>query len=53
MKLKKMEDHSVDTSFLHRMGNKIPMEGVIKFGAKIERKTIQRLPPPGGGESVP
>jgi hypothetical protein len=28
MKLKKREDQSVDTSFLLRMGNKIPMEGV-------------------------
>jgi hypothetical protein len=30
------------------MGNKIPMEGVIetKFGAKMEGKTIQRLPHP-------
>jgi hypothetical protein len=31
------------------MGNKIPMEGVTetKFGAKMEGKTIQRLPYPG------
>jgi hypothetical protein len=45
MKLKK-EDQSVDTSFLLRMGNKIPMEGVIetKFRAEPEGKTIQRLP---------
>jgi hypothetical protein len=28
MKLEKKEDQSVDTSFLLRMGNKIPMEGV-------------------------
>jgi hypothetical protein len=28
MKLKKKEDQRVDTSFLLRMGNKIPMEGV-------------------------
>jgi hypothetical protein len=27
MKLKKKEDQSVDTSFLLRMRNKIPMEG--------------------------
>ena len=49
MKLKKKEDQSVDTSFLLRMGNKIPMEGVTetKFGAKTEGKTIQRLPYPG------
>jgi hypothetical protein len=52
MKIKKKEDQSVDTSFLLRMGNKIPMEGVkeTKFGAEMEGKTIQRLPYPG---SVP
>jgi hypothetical protein len=34
MKLKK-EDQNVDTAFLLRMGNKIPMEGTAetKFGA--------------------
>ena len=49
MKLKKKEDQSVDTSFLLRMGNKIPMEGVTetKFGAEMEGRTIQRLPHPG------
>ena len=38
MKLKKKEDQSVDTSFLLRMGNKIPMEGVTetKFRAETE-----------------
>ena len=30
MKLKKKEDQSVDTSFLFRMGNKIPMEGATE-----------------------
>jgi hypothetical protein len=46
MKLKKKEDQSVDTWFLLRMGNKIPMEGVIetKFRAEPEGTTIQRLP---------
>jgi hypothetical protein len=46
MKLKKKEDQSVDTSFLLRTGNKIPMEGVTetKFGAETEKRTIQRLP---------
>jgi hypothetical protein len=41
MKLKKKEDQSVDTLFLLRMGNKIPMEGGIetKFGAEMEGKT--------------
>ena len=46
MKLKEKEDPSVDTSFLLRMRNKIPMEGVTetKFRAEPEGKTIQRLP---------
>jgi hypothetical protein len=46
MKLKKKEGQSVDTSFLLRMGNKIPMEGVTetKFGAEMEGTTIQRVP---------
>jgi hypothetical protein len=46
MKLKKNEDQSVDTSFLLRMGNKIPMEGVTetKFGTELEGTTIQRVP---------
>ena len=49
MKLKKKEDQSVDTSLLPRIGNKIPMKGVTetKFGAKMKRRTIQRLPHPG------
>ena len=49
MKLKKKEDQSFDTSFLLRMGNKIPMEGVTetKFGAGTEGRTSQRLPHPG------
>jgi hypothetical protein len=44
MKLKKKEDQSVATSFLLRMGNKVPMEGVTEtnFRAKIEGKSIQR-----------
>jgi hypothetical protein len=35
MKLKKKEDQSVDTSFLLRIWNKIPVEGVTetKYGA--------------------
>jgi hypothetical protein len=46
MKHKKKEDQSVNTSFLLRMGNKIPMEGITetKFGAESEGTTIQRLP---------
>ena len=50
MKLKKKEDKSVDTSFLLRMGNKIPMEGVTgtKFGAeKVGRKNHPETAPPG------
>jgi hypothetical protein len=45
MKLKKKENQSVDTSFLLRMGNKIPMEGVTetKVGAEPEGTIIQRL----------
>jgi hypothetical protein len=46
MKPKKKEDQSVDTSFLLRMGNKIPMEGITetKFVTEMEGRTIQRLP---------
>jgi hypothetical protein len=46
MKFKKKEDQSVDTLFLLRMGNKIPMEGVTetKFRAEMEGRTTQRLP---------
>jgi hypothetical protein len=46
MKIKKKEDQLVDTSFLLRIGNKIPMEGVTetKFGAEMKQWTIQRLP---------
>jgi hypothetical protein len=45
MKLKKKEEQSVDTSFLLRMGNKIPMEGVTEtnLGAETEGRIIQRL----------
>jgi hypothetical protein len=48
-KIKKREDQLVDTSFLLRRGNKIPMKGVTetKFGAKAKVWTIQRLPHPG------
>jgi hypothetical protein len=36
----------MDTSFLLRIGNKMPMEGVTetKFGAKTKGWTIQRYP---------
>jgi hypothetical protein len=42
-KIKKKKDQSVNTSFLLRIGNKIPMEGVIetKFGGKMKGWTIQ------------
>ena len=48
-KIKKKEEQSVDTSFLLRIGNKTPMEGVTetKFGAETKGKTIQRLPHQG------
>jgi hypothetical protein len=48
MKIKK-EDQSVDTSFLPRMVNKIPMERVTEtnFRPETEGRTIQRLPHPG------
>jgi hypothetical protein len=47
-KIKKVDKH-MDTSFLPRIRNKISVEGVAetKFGAKIEGRTIQRLPHPG------
>jgi hypothetical protein len=38
MKLKKNEDQSVDTLFLLRMGNKIPMEGVTETKFELGRK---------------
>jgi hypothetical protein len=46
MKLKKMEDQSLDTLILLRRGYKTPMEGVTetKYGAETEGMTIQRLP---------
>jgi hypothetical protein len=46
MKLKRKKDQSMNTSFLLRMGNKIPMEEVTetKFGAQTKGGTIQRLP---------
>jgi hypothetical protein len=46
MKFKKIEDQCVDTSFLLRMGYKIPREGVTetKFKAESEGITIQKLP---------
>ena len=49
MKLKKKKDQSVDTLFLLRMGNKIPMEGVseTKFRAETEERIMQRVPHPG------
>ena len=41
-KIKKKEDQCVDTSFLLRIGNKIPMKGVTetKFGAETKGWTI-------------
>jgi hypothetical protein len=49
MKLRKKEDQSVDTSFLLRLGNKIPMKEVTdaKFRVESEGMTFQRLPHSG------
>jgi hypothetical protein len=46
MKLIKKEDQNVDTLFLLRMGNEIPMKEVTetKFGAETVERTIQKLP---------
>jgi hypothetical protein len=45
----KKEDQHVDTLFLLRTGNKIPMKGVTEtnFGAKMKGWTIQKQPHPG------
>ena len=46
MKPKKKEDQQVATSFLLRMGNKIPIEGVIvtKFGAELKKGPFRDCP---------
>jgi hypothetical protein len=45
MILMKKEHQSVDSSFLLRLWNTIPMEGVteIKLRAELEGRTVQRL----------
>jgi hypothetical protein len=45
----KKEDQSMDTSFLPKIGNKIPMEGVTetKFGSKMKEWTISDCPTQG------
>jgi hypothetical protein len=47
-KIKKREDQWVDTLFLLRIQNKIPLKGVTetRFGAKMKGYTIQRLTHP-------
>jgi hypothetical protein len=45
MKTKKKEDQSVDTSFLLRMGNKIPMEGVTKTKLELRKDNPETAPP--------
>jgi hypothetical protein len=40
MKLQKKEDQIVDTEFLLRMRNKIPMEGVTKTKSRAETKVM-------------
>jgi hypothetical protein len=49
VKLKKKEHPSVDTLFLLRMENKIPMEGVTetKFGAETEEGPSKDCPTQG------
>ena len=49
MKHKKKEDQSVDTSFLLRMGNTIPMEGgtETKFGAEPKQGLPRDCPTQG------
>jgi hypothetical protein len=49
MKLKKKKDQRVDASFLPRMGNKIPMEGVIetKFRAETGKGQSRNGPTQG------
>jgi hypothetical protein len=37
-KIKKREDQTVDTSFLHRRGNKIPMKGVTETSLELRQK---------------
>ena len=46
MKPKKKENQIVDTLFLPKMGNKIPMEGVTetKFGAEPEEQPSRDCP---------
>ena len=53
-KIKKRDNQWVDTSFLLRIGNKIPMKGVTetKFGAKMKGWTIQRLLHPGIPDTI-
>jgi hypothetical protein len=43
MKLKKKEEQSVDNSFLLRMGNEIPIEGVTetKFKQSLKEKPFR------------
>jgi hypothetical protein len=45
-KSRRRKKQHVDTSFLPRIGNTIPMEGVAEteFGAKMKGWTNQRLP---------
>ena len=48
-KIKRMEDQLADSSFILRMGNRIPMKGVPEtgFGGGTKGWTIQRLPHSG------
>jgi hypothetical protein len=46
MKLKKKEDQNMDTSFLLRMGNKIPMVGVTETNSEqsLKEQPFRDLP---------
>ena len=45
MKIKKKEDQSVDTSYLLRRGNKLPMEGVTETTLGAEMDHPETAPP--------
>jgi hypothetical protein len=51
----KKEDQRMDTSFLLRIGNKIPLEGVAetKFGAKTKDGPPRDTPPGGPSHNQP
>ena len=52
MKFKKKEDQSVDTLFLLRRGNKIPMEGVTETKCGAETEGDPETAPPGAPSHI-